>query len=67
MLQVGQEMLEEEAREAEREKMQYLEENCTALFIPGSMQDLQVNLRHLENLFMTDDKLSRLFVHLWKL
>uniref|UniRef100_A0A3P8P9X7 Troponin I type 2b (skeletal, fast), tandem duplicate 1 n=1 Tax=Astatotilapia calliptera TaxID=8154 RepID=A0A3P8P9X7_ASTCA len=41
VLQVGQEMLEEEAREAEREKMQYLEENCTALFIPGSMQDLQ--------------------------
>ncbi|KAL3966411.1 troponin I, fast skeletal muscle [Sarotherodon galilaeus] len=58
VLQVGQEMLEEEAREAEREKVQYLEENCPALFIPGSMQDLQELCRKLhKQIDLVDEEL----------
>lgn len=44
LLQIGEAMLEEEAREVEKEKMNHMEENCPPLSIPGCMQDLQVNL-----------------------
>ncbi|XP_030578392.1 troponin I, fast skeletal muscle-like isoform X1 [Archocentrus centrarchus] len=47
LLQIGQEMLEEEAQEAETEKMQYMEEHCPALSIPGCTQDLQELCRKL--------------------
>uniref|UniRef100_A0A3Q1CHU2 Troponin I2, fast skeletal type n=3 Tax=Amphiprion ocellaris TaxID=80972 RepID=A0A3Q1CHU2_AMPOC len=47
LLHIGQAMLEEEAQEAEREKMKYMEENCPCLSIPGSMQDLQDLCRKL--------------------
>ncbi|XP_030578400.1 troponin I, fast skeletal muscle-like isoform X2 [Archocentrus centrarchus] len=40
-------MLEEEAQEAETEKMQYMEEHCPALSIPGCTQDLQELCRKL--------------------
>ncbi|XP_070690604.1 troponin I, fast skeletal muscle-like [Pempheris klunzingeri] len=41
LLQIGEAMLEEEAQEAETEKMKYMEENCPALSIPSCMQELQ--------------------------
>lgn len=54
LLQIGVAMLEEEAREAEKEKMKYMEENCPTLSIPSSMQDLQVNFHHSDDLFITN-------------
>ncbi|XP_071344846.1 troponin I, fast skeletal muscle-like [Trachinotus anak] len=47
LLQIGEAMLEEEAREAEKEKMKYMEENCPAFSIPGCMQELQELCRTL--------------------
>ncbi|XP_067351589.1 troponin I, fast skeletal muscle-like [Channa argus] len=47
LLQIGEAMLEEEAREAQENKMKYMEENCTSLSIPGCMQDLQELCRKL--------------------
>ncbi|XP_058485549.1 troponin I, fast skeletal muscle-like [Solea solea] len=41
LLQIAETMLEEEAREAEKEKMMYMEENCSTLCVPGSIQELQ--------------------------
>uniref|UniRef100_UPI0037E8F9FD troponin I, fast skeletal muscle-like isoform X1 n=2 Tax=Semicossyphus pulcher TaxID=241346 RepID=UPI0037E8F9FD len=41
LLQIGEAMLEEEAQEAEKEKMKYMEESCPSLSVPGCMQDLQ--------------------------
>ncbi|KAI3377330.1 hypothetical protein L3Q82_008533 [Scortum barcoo] len=41
LLQIGEAMVEEEAREAEEEKMRHMEENCPPLSIPGSLQELQ--------------------------
>lgn len=43
LLQIAHGLLEEEAAEAEQEKQQYMEENCPALSLPGSMQELQVH------------------------
>lgn len=48
LLQIGTMMLEEEAQEAEQEKMKHMEENCPSLSIPGCMPELQVNLHHLD-------------------
>lgn len=42
LLQIGEAMLEEEAQEAEKEKMKYMDEHCPSLSIPGCMQELQV-------------------------
>uniref|UniRef100_A0A3Q3WDJ0 Troponin I2, fast skeletal type n=1 Tax=Mola mola TaxID=94237 RepID=A0A3Q3WDJ0_MOLML len=47
MLQIGEAMLEEEAREAEREKRKYMEEQCPVLSVPGCMQELQELCRKL--------------------
>ncbi|GAA6219005.1 troponin I, fast skeletal muscle-like [Lates japonicus] len=47
LLQIGEAMLEEEALEAERVKMTYMDENCPALSIPDGMQDLQELCRKL--------------------
>ncbi|XP_041800694.1 troponin I, fast skeletal muscle-like, partial [Chelmon rostratus] len=47
LLQIGEAMLEEEAREVEKEKMNHMEENCPPLSIPGCMQDLQDLCRKL--------------------
>ncbi|XP_034536420.1 troponin I, fast skeletal muscle-like [Notolabrus celidotus] len=41
LLQIGESMLEEEAREAEQEKEMYMKESCPALSIPSCMQELQ--------------------------
>lgn len=46
LLQIGKTLLEEEAQEAEKEKMKHMEENCPALSIPQCTQELQVNLQH---------------------
>lgn len=48
LLQIGQAMLEEEAQEAEEEKMKYMEENCPSLSVPGCMQELQVTVQYLD-------------------
>lgn len=37
-------MLEEEAREAVKEKSKYIKENCPTISAQGSMQELQVNV-----------------------
>ncbi|XP_048040831.1 troponin I, fast skeletal muscle-like [Megalobrama amblycephala] len=47
LLQIAHGLLEEEAAEAEQEKQQYMEENCPALSLPGSMQELQELCRKL--------------------
>ncbi|KAM9765265.1 troponin I, fast skeletal muscle-like [Menidia menidia] len=47
VLQIGKSILEEEAREAEREKRRYMEENCPSLSIPGCMHELQELCRQL--------------------
>ncbi|XP_059202969.1 troponin I, fast skeletal muscle-like [Centropristis striata] len=47
LLQIGESMLEEEAKEAEREKLQYMEENCPSLSISGGLQELQELCRKL--------------------
>lgn len=44
MLQISQTILEEEAREAKREKIRHMEKNCPSVSIPGTMPDLQVKL-----------------------
>ncbi|KAJ8417084.1 hypothetical protein AAFF_G00283110 [Aldrovandia affinis] len=41
MLQIAAGMLEAEVAEAQAEKERYMEENCPALSLPGSMQELQ--------------------------
>ncbi|XP_073320643.1 troponin I, fast skeletal muscle-like [Pagrus major] len=47
LLQIGEAMLDEEAQEAEKEKMQYMEEKCPTLSNPGCMQELQELCRKL--------------------
>ncbi|KAM3626108.1 uncharacterized protein V6R79_022681 [Siganus canaliculatus] len=47
LLQIGSSMLEEEAQQAEEEKMTYMEENCPTISIPGSMQEVQELCRKL--------------------
>ncbi|XP_067306494.1 troponin I type 2b (skeletal, fast), tandem duplicate 1 [Pseudorasbora parva] len=47
LLQIAHGILEEEAAEAEQEKQRYMDENCPALSLPGSMQDLQELCRKL--------------------
>ncbi|KAM9366141.1 troponin I, fast skeletal muscle-like [Symphorus nematophorus] len=47
LLQIAESMLEEEARQAEEEKMKYMEECCPTLSVPGCMQDLQELCRKL--------------------
>ncbi|XP_015228848.1 PREDICTED: troponin I, fast skeletal muscle-like [Cyprinodon variegatus] len=47
LLQIGKEMLEEEAREAEEEKMKYMRENCPSLCIPQCTQEIQELCRQL--------------------
>ncbi|KAL1271213.1 hypothetical protein QQF64_030229 [Cirrhinus molitorella] len=47
LLQIAHGLLEEEAAEAEQEKQRYMEENCPALSMPGSMQELQELCRKL--------------------
>ncbi|XP_051236333.1 troponin I, fast skeletal muscle-like [Dicentrarchus labrax] len=57
LLQIGEMMLEEEAREAEKEKMMYMEENCPALSIPGCMQELQELCRKIhKQIDLVDDE-----------
>ncbi|XP_070816345.1 troponin I, fast skeletal muscle-like isoform X2 [Chaetodon trifascialis] len=57
LLQIGEAMLEEEAQEAEREKMKYMEENCAPLSIPGCMQELQELCRKLhKQIDLVDDE-----------
>ncbi|XP_054464269.1 troponin I, fast skeletal muscle-like isoform X2 [Anoplopoma fimbria] len=41
LLQIGEEMVEEEALEAEQLKLKHMEENCPSVSIPGCMQELQ--------------------------
>uniref|UniRef100_A0A667ZTZ0 Troponin I type 2b (skeletal, fast), tandem duplicate 1 n=1 Tax=Myripristis murdjan TaxID=586833 RepID=A0A667ZTZ0_9TELE len=67
LLQVGQALLEQEAQEAEEEKRRYMEENCPALSVPTSMQELQELCRKLhkeidlvdEERYDTDIKVSK--------
>ncbi|XP_017282215.1 troponin I, fast skeletal muscle-like [Kryptolebias marmoratus] len=47
LLQIGKMMLEEEAQEAQVEKMKYMEENCPTLSIPRCTQELQELCRQL--------------------
>uniref|UniRef100_A0A8C6KVR9 Troponin I2, fast skeletal type n=1 Tax=Nothobranchius furzeri TaxID=105023 RepID=A0A8C6KVR9_NOTFU len=47
MLQIGKMMLEEEAREAEMEKIKYIEENCPTLSMPRCSHELQELCRKL--------------------
>ncbi|KAM4596434.1 troponin I, fast skeletal muscle-like [Fundulus diaphanus] len=47
LLQIGKEMLEEEAREAEEEKLKYMEENCPVLSFPQCTLELQGLCRQL--------------------
>ncbi|XP_049903268.1 troponin I, fast skeletal muscle-like [Epinephelus moara] len=57
LLQIGEAMLEEEAQEAQRQKMKHMEENCPALSIPGSMQELQELCRKLhKQIDLVDDE-----------
>ncbi|XP_070763643.1 troponin I, fast skeletal muscle-like isoform X2 [Enoplosus armatus] len=57
LLQIGEAMLEEEAQEAEKEKMTYMEDTCPALSIPGSMQDLQDLCRKIhKQIDLVDDE-----------
>ncbi|KAG5849232.1 troponin I, fast skeletal muscle-like [Anguilla rostrata] len=41
MLAIAKDLLEAEAAEAEEERKRYMEENCPALSLPGSTQELQ--------------------------
>uniref|UniRef100_A0A668A363 Troponin I type 2b (skeletal, fast), tandem duplicate 1 n=1 Tax=Myripristis murdjan TaxID=586833 RepID=A0A668A363_9TELE len=60
-------LLEQEAQEAEEEKRRYMEENCPALSVPTSMQELQELCRKLhkeidlvdEERYDTDIKVSK--------
>ncbi|TMS13124.1 troponin I, fast skeletal muscle [Larimichthys crocea] len=47
LLQIAEKMLAEEAQNDEKEKMDYMEENCPALSVPGCMQELQELCRKL--------------------
>ncbi|KPP77580.1 troponin I, cardiac muscle-like [Scleropages formosus] len=47
MLQVAKGLLEAKAAEAKVEKKKYMEENCPALSVPGSVQELQELCRKL--------------------
>uniref|UniRef100_A0A8C6KPR1 Troponin I2, fast skeletal type n=1 Tax=Nothobranchius furzeri TaxID=105023 RepID=A0A8C6KPR1_NOTFU len=47
LLQIGKMMLEEEAREAEMEKIKYIEENCPTLSMPRCSHELQELCRKL--------------------
>uniref|UniRef100_A0A3Q3GK79 Troponin I2, fast skeletal type n=1 Tax=Labrus bergylta TaxID=56723 RepID=A0A3Q3GK79_9LABR len=40
LLLIGESMLEKEAREAEKEKMTFIQETCPVLSIPGCMQEM---------------------------
>ncbi|CAJ1050029.1 troponin I%2C fast skeletal muscle-like [Xyrichtys novacula] len=57
LLQIGEAMLEEEAREAEQEKDQYMEESCPPLSIPNCMQELQELCRKVhKQIDLVDDE-----------
>ncbi|XP_060924897.1 troponin I, fast skeletal muscle-like isoform X2 [Limanda limanda] len=58
LLQIAETMLEEEAQEAEREKMKHLEEICPSLSVPaGCMQELQDLCRKLhQQIDLVDDE-----------
>ncbi|XP_072237290.1 troponin I, fast skeletal muscle-like [Leuresthes tenuis] len=57
LLQIGKSLLEEEAREAEEEKMKYMEENCPALSTPDCMHELQELCRQLhKQIDLVDDE-----------
>ncbi|TKS70468.1 Troponin I, fast skeletal muscle [Collichthys lucidus] len=47
LLQIAEKMLAEEAQNKEKEKMNYMEENCPVLSMPGCMQELQELCRKL--------------------
>ncbi|XP_029945617.1 troponin I, fast skeletal muscle-like isoform X2 [Salarias fasciatus] len=47
LLQIGKSMIEEEARQAEKEKMKYMEEHCPTPTVPTCMQELQDLCRKL--------------------
>uniref|UniRef100_A0A3B3Y8E1 Troponin I2, fast skeletal type n=2 Tax=Poecilia mexicana TaxID=48701 RepID=A0A3B3Y8E1_9TELE len=47
LLQIGKEMLEEEARQAEEEKMAYMRENCPTFSFPQCTLELQELCRQL--------------------
>ncbi|XP_054879549.1 troponin I, fast skeletal muscle-like [Poeciliopsis prolifica] len=57
LLQIGKEMLEEEARRAEEEKMAYMRENCPTLSFPQCTLDLQELCRQLhKQIDLVDDE-----------
>uniref|UniRef100_A0A3P8VRW4 Troponin I, fast skeletal muscle n=2 Tax=Cynoglossus semilaevis TaxID=244447 RepID=A0A3P8VRW4_CYNSE len=57
LLQIAETMLEEEAGEAEKEKMVYMEENCPVLSISGGTQELQELCRKLhKQIEMVDEE-----------
>ncbi|XP_047218708.1 troponin I, fast skeletal muscle-like [Girardinichthys multiradiatus] len=47
LLQIGKELLEEEAREAKEEKIRYMKENCPDLSLPQCTPDIQELCRQL--------------------
>lgn len=42
MLSIAKTLLAAEAKEAQEERVRYMEEHCPPLSLPGSMQELQV-------------------------
>ncbi|CAB1460217.1 unnamed protein product [Pleuronectes platessa] len=57
LLQIAETILEEEAQEAEKEKMKHMEENCPSLSVPGCMQELQDLCRKLhQQIDLVDDE-----------
>ncbi|XP_061594255.1 troponin I, fast skeletal muscle-like [Cololabis saira] len=57
LLQIGQDMVEEQEREAEEEKRTYMQDNCPRLSIPGCMHELQELCRQLhKQIDLVDDE-----------
>ncbi|XP_037104166.1 troponin I, fast skeletal muscle-like [Syngnathus acus] len=57
LLQIGQTMVDEAAKQAQEEKTIYMEENCPVLSLPGCMQELQELCRKLhKQIDLVDDE-----------
>ncbi|CAL8260084.1 unnamed protein product [Merluccius merluccius] len=49
MLSIAKDLLEQEAQEQEEERERYMEENCPALSLPRTMQELQEKCREVHH------------------
>uniref|UniRef100_A0A8C2WL33 Troponin I2, fast skeletal type n=1 Tax=Cyclopterus lumpus TaxID=8103 RepID=A0A8C2WL33_CYCLU len=56
LLQIGQALQEEEAWEAERQKVKHMEEHCPGFSFPGDLQDLQLCRKLHKQIDLVDEE-----------